>query len=234
VRRRRRLLGGWRLQQRQRHQPAADRTLRREPLGHRELPQPEPGRLVRGDLPERRDCWAAGSSANSTSQSLIEHYAGSSWVVVNTPNLGNFDGVTCASEVDCWAVGDTNNLTIDQALIARYAGSSWNIVSTPNPSPGSLSGLTCASAGDCWVPGNLNGVTCVSAGDCWAVGGDGHLLGQRLIEHYAGSSWAIVSTPKSSPGSLNGVTCLSTSQSLIEHYAGSRWAIVNSPNPSPG
>jgi hypothetical protein len=40
-------------------------------------------------------------SANSTSRSLIEHCAGSSWVIVSTPNLGDFDGLTCTSEGDC-------------------------------------------------------------------------------------------------------------------------------------
>jgi hypothetical protein len=93
-------------------------------------------------------------------------------------------------------------------------------------------------------------VTCLSAGDCWAVGASVNGTGQPLIEHYAGSSWAIVSTPSPSPGGgLNGVTCVSAGdcwavgfsssvngpgEPLIEHYAGSRWAIVNSPNASPG
>jgi hypothetical protein len=96
----------------------------------------------------------------------------------------------------------------------------------------------------------LNGVTCLSASDCWAVGVSSSVNGttQPLIEHYAGSSWAMVSTPKSNPGSLSGVTCLSAadcwavggsanfppSQPLIEHYAGSSWAIVSTPSPSPG
>jgi uncharacterized membrane protein len=89
-------------------------------------------------------------------------------------------------------------------------------------------------------------VTCASAGDCWAVGFSSvNGNGQPLIEHYAGSSWAIVSSPNPSPGGLNGVTCASAGdcwavgfsspgQPLIEHYAGSSWAIVSSPNPSPG
>jgi hypothetical protein len=100
-------------------------------------------------------------------------------------------------------------------------------------------------------PGVLNGVACLSTEDCWAVGASRNLPpGQPLIEHYARSSWAIVSTPSPSPGGgLNGVTCVSAGdcwavgfsnsfngpgEPLIEHYAGSRWAIVNSPNPSPG
>jgi hypothetical protein len=48
----------------------------------------------------------------------------------------------------------------------------------------------------------LNGVTCVSAGDCWAVGSSSSVNGpgEPLIEHYAGSRWAIVNSPNPSPG----------------------------------
>lgn len=83
-----------------------------------------------------------------------------------------------------------------------------------------------------------------SAGDCWAVG----TSGKPLIEHYTGSSWAIVSTAtptpalSPSPSELDGVICVtagdcwavgssgalgdSGAQPLIEHYAGSSWTIV--------
>jgi hypothetical protein len=98
--------------------------------------------------------------------------------------------------------------------------------------------------------GILSGVTCVSALDCWADGFNGSSI---LMLHYAGVSWAIVSTPSPAQSSagLNGVTCVSAgdcwavgnagpievnsdTHSLIEHYTGSRWQIVAAPDPSLG
>jgi hypothetical protein len=45
----------------------------------------------------------------------------------------------------------------------------------------------------------LYAVSCAGAGDCWAVGFSSSVngTGQPLIEHYAGSRWAIVGTTKS-------------------------------------
>ena len=185
------------------------------------------------------DCWAVGdySNDNSIPRTLIEHWDGTSWAIVSSPNTGTTDrnfltGVTCASASECWAVGYYYNGNI-QTLIVRWDGTSWAIVSSPNPAPNSY----------------LNDVTCVSASDCWAVGpyynGSAY---QTLIERWDGTSWAIVSSPN--PGEnnyLKGVTCVSASecwavgfyytgilpvQTLIERWDGTSWAIVASPNTS--
>ena len=185
------------------------------------------------------DCWAVGdySNDNSIPRTLIEHWDGTSWAIVSSPNTGTTDrnfltGVTCASASECWAVGYYYNGNI-QTLIERWDGTSWAIVSSPNPAPNSY----------------LNDVTCVSASDCWAVGpyynGSAY---QTLIERWDGTSWAIVSSPN--PGEnnyLKGVTCVSASecwavgfyytgilpvQTLIERWDGTSWAIVASPNTS--
>src|SRR5205085_6195448 len=63
----------------------------------------------------------------------------------------------------------------------------------------------------------LNGTTCVSASDCWAVGyynngSGGSGAAQTLIEHWNGTSWAIVFSPNTSATQtnyLNSVTCTS-------------------------
>jgi hypothetical protein len=84
------------------------------------------------------DCWAVGFSAYSTAakQPLFEHYTGSSWTIVSTPNrgAGNLNGVTCVSAGDCWAVGFSGIFDV-QPLIEHYAGSSWAIIS-PNSNRG--------------------------------------------------------------------------------------------------
>src|SRR6476646_90508 len=187
------------------------------------------------------DCWAVGdySNENLIPRTLIEHWDGTSWAIVSSPNTGTTDrnfltGVTCASASECWAVGYYYNGSIIQTLIERWDGTSWAIVSSPNPAPNSY----------------LNDVTCVSASDCRAVGyyynGKAY---QTLIERWDGTSWAIVSSPNTGATQNNllfPVTCVSASecwavgnyyngsayQTLIERWDGTSWAIVTSPNTS--
>jgi hypothetical protein len=74
---------------------------------------------------------------------------------------------------------------------------------TSSPSPSASPGLPYST---------LAAVNCADANDCWAVGYTGFAgiaASNTLIEHYAGSSWAIVSTPRPIEGQLNGVTCVS-------------------------
>ena len=50
-------------------------------------------------------------------------------------------------------------------------------------------------------------MTCVSASDCWAVGyyiySSGVYIYQTLIEHWDGTSWAIVTSPNTSTTQSN-------------------------------
>ena len=75
-----------------------------------------------------------------------------------------------------------------QTLIERWDGTSWAIVTSPNTST---------------TQNNfLYGVTCVSASDCWAVGyyvNASSNAYQTLIERWDGTSWAIVTSPNTSP-----------------------------------
>ncbi len=203
------------------------------------------------------DCWAAGAYVvtdilgDQFFQTLVEHWNGTSWTIVSSPNTitvaghplasNRFYGVTCASTSDCWAVGysDNGNAFVGeplQTLIEHWNGTSWTIVTSPNN--GTATNL-------------LNGVTCVSASQCTAVGFYFNGVFQTLIEQWNGTAWAIVTSPNSSAtadNTLGGVTCPSTSQclavgesgdpiagntqTLIEQWNGTSWAIVTSPNPS--
>src|SRR5438105_12938109 len=57
------------------------------------------------------DCWAVGSyvAGSGAPRTLIEHWDGTAWAIVPSPNtsLPNnvLSGVTCVSWSDCWAVG---------------------------------------------------------------------------------------------------------------------------------
>jgi hypothetical protein len=196
------------------------------------------------------DCWAVGysyigSTTPTVYQTLVEHWNGSSWAIVASPNSSATHsnalyGVTCTSASNCWTVGAyVNTAGAPQTLIEQWNGASWTIVPSPNTSPTKYN--------------LLSGVTCTSASECWAVGYYSNSSGyyQTLIEQWSGTSWSIVTSPNTSPTEYNllsGVTCTSASecwavgyynsasgafQTLIEQWNGTSWAIVASPNTSP-
>ena len=203
------------------------------------------------------DCWAVGDSWQGSgtgrdTQPLIERETlAGGWSVVSSPAPSGdqdsaLDGVACAADGDCWAVGYSSASTAagtrSETLIEQDSGSGWSIVASPVP--------TATGAG-----GQLAGVACAAAG-CWAVGHWDNAAGtsQALIEKYAGSAWTIVPGPGASPtpgraattaGSLlSSVTCVGqstcwgagsilgatgTSQGLLEEYDGSGWSSVPAP-----
>jgi len=110
--------------------------------------------------------------------------------------------------------------------------SGWSIVSSPSPDP---------------YGNQLSSVAAVSNSDVWAVGTTG---ANALAEHWNGSSWSIVPTPKPAgsgvQAQLLGVTAITSSDvwavgfsaspttdyaTLAEHWNGSAWSIVPTPNP---
>ena len=254
------------------------------------------------------DCWAVGYyEGESKRQTLIEHWDGTAWTIVESPNTTSeadnlLHGVTCTSATDCWAVGYYSTPTGAQTLTEHWDGSAWTIVGSPNGEQISplaatpwgasvLYDVTCVSSTDCWAVGNfyngfadqtlierwdgtawtivgspnvtptvanyLYGVTCVSASDCWAVGTyAASPAGETLIAHWDGNLWTLA-VSANAPGSnaLYGVTCASASncwavgatdlagslgqtiagrsaQTLIQHWDGTRWAVTDSPNTS--
>ena len=185
------------------------------------------------------DCWAVGYYDNGANQTVIQHWNGTSWIVVSSPNTSPIQnnllrGVTCNSASDCWAVGSYDNGGVLQTLIEHWDGNGWTIVPSPN---------TSASQSNF-----LSGVTCTSALNCWAVGS--YLAGstyQTLIQRWNGTAWTIVTSSNTSASQnnfLSGVTCTSASncwavgsfnstfaeQTLIERWDGTAWTIVTSPN----
>ena len=189
------------------------------------------------------DIWAVGSSINSSGvfQTLIEHWNGTSWKVVSSPNVGtlgsSLNAVAAVSATDIWAVGSTSGAGL--TLIEHWNGSSWSVVTSPNV--GTLSNV-------------LNGVAVVSATDVWAVGYSTSCstgcVQLTLIEHWNGTSWSVVSSPNvdTSVNGLNGLSgvavvaandiwAVGTSGginnprlTLTEHWNGTSWSLVSSPN----
>jgi hypothetical protein len=180
--------------------------------------------------PTTTDCWAVG--VGTANQSAIEHYNGSTWSIVTSPNAGTTDeltGVACAGAGDCWAVGLTRNGSAQGDLIEHYTGSVWTLVTGPGA--------------------GLIGVTCVTSTNCWATGSvEPGTPGGAAIEHYDGVSWSVATspTPVSHDGyALGRVRCYgasncwavgegspvtSSSQALAEHYNGAAWSLVAVPD----
>lgn len=213
----------------------------------RVVPSPNAGdaqNILRGiAVVSANDIWAGGYSKTkgSSRRNLIEHWDGTSWQVVPSPNASSeINGImrlAAVSPNDLWAVGNFNESGTPHTLTEHWDGSSWKIV--PSPSPG---------VGGAYPQGSLLwSVAAVSANDVWAVGQyfDGTAI-RTLTEHWDGASWTAVPSPNATAGEnqLRGVVALSTNdvwavgwahngttfQTLVEHWDGSAWSVVASPN----
>jgi hypothetical protein len=134
------------------------------------------------------DIWAVGYSTGTVYQTLVEHWNGSAWSVVSSPNpsgsIYNFLwGVAAASSNDIWVMGRAYTGSTYPGLFERWNGSAWNIVS---------SGPTDQSYTE------LYGAVAFSSSNVWAVGreGDGFNTNLTLIEHWDGSAWSRVPHPE--------------------------------------
>ena len=192
------------------------------------------------------DIWAVGNynDNSATSHTLAEHWDGSHWTIVPSPDPasgGNYlEGVTVISSNNVWAVGGSFTTGPANTLIEHWDGTVWSVVSSPNP------GLAYNA---------LFGVTSVSANDIWAVGNEynRNVRGSlTLIEHWNGTAWSVVSSPSlpSQKNFLASVSAMASNnvwavgyaiqpdrgpgQTVIEHWNGSQWSIVASPNPGSG
>src|SRR5438034_10541274 len=108
------------------------------------------------------DVWAVGWAFNQSLfayRTLTEHWNGTGWSVVRSPNATNghnlLNGVGVVAANDVWTVGQAAIGSTYSTMIQHWNGSSWNIVSSPN------------------VPGFSNvleAISVVSPNDIWAVG----------------------------------------------------------------
>jgi hypothetical protein len=186
------------------------------------------------------DVWAAGFSPHPSGspqyirQTLIEHWNGSSWSVIPSPNPAGktyvvLNGVAAVSANDIWAVGssgDPSSIPL-QTLTEHWDGTSWSII--PSPSPGTYNGNV------------LNAVAAISSNDVWAVGwyqsGPSGQEGGALTMHWDGTSWTVIPNP--SRWTLYAITAISSNdvwavgEQSILHWNGTTWSIVSFP-PPPG
>lgn len=188
------------------------------------------------------DIWAVGFQTIAPTfidQTLIEHWDGTSWSAVPSPNVGPgsdiLDAVAGTSSTNAWAVGYSCDASCDpgstRSLVEHWNGTSWSVVT---------------DATDTNQSNRLSSIVAVSANDVWAVGIDTPAIfdSQTLIEQWNGSQWQIVPSPNG-PGycGLNSIASLSASDmwavggcdgdvdgTLTEHWDGSSWSVTSSPN----
>ena len=127
--------------------------------------------------------WAVGYWGHISTGffTLVEHWDGSSWSIVASPNPSgdNFlSAVSATGANDVWAVGRSRNPFnfSTTTLIEHWDGNSWSEVIGFGVQP--------ESAG--------YGVAAVSPADAWAVGDGG---GLALIGHWNGSNWSVFPSP---------------------------------------
>ena len=153
-----------------------------------------------------KDVWAVGSynDPRRIQQTLIEHWNGTTWKLVPSPdpggsaNINEFTAVAASSASNAWAVGWYNSHGVSHPLIAHWNGKAWR---QAGPS----------------MDGSLSGVTIVSATDAWAVGTSARPNGNTLIVHWNGASWA--KAPSPDLGSFNEFNAVAGSS------AGDVWAV---------
>jgi S-layer homology domain len=144
----------------------------------------------------------------------------SNWQVVSSPNqsttLDRLYDVSAVSSSDVWAVGHSNNGSVDQTLIEHWNGTQWSVVSSP-------------SAGT--SGSQLRAVAAIAANDVWAAGYyNDASVNKTLIEHWNGTQWQIVTSPNVGAGSnyLYGIDAVSATDvwatgSYVDAQNGATW-----------
>ena len=174
----------------------------------------------------QKDIWAVGNLANQT---LTEHWDGTHWLLVPSPNgrinaavtlqnfqtSSHFNSVSAISTDDVWAVGSVGFATASYStqstdvhtLIEHWNGNQWSIVPSPDGTQFQLVSTSNSTGIVLRGRNKLQGVAAVSANDIWAVG----------------------STNASSFGIYSGYGN-SQAAPLIEHWDGNQWSVTLTPN----
>ena len=167
------------------------------------------------------------------------------WQQVPSPSVGSgnneLNGIAIVSMNDIWAVGDYQTPSgVARTLTEHWDGYGWSVVSSPNHDI---------------YDNRLLSVTAFASNDVWAVGFsevssvDDLLSRQTLTEHWNGSAWSIVPSPRPQQGTElfsvkgsgshdvwavgSGTTgSPGTSVPLAIHWNGSSWTSFPQPVPS--
>jgi hypothetical protein len=197
------------------------------------------------------DVWAIGSLVNRGNglvSSLFEHWNGTAWTATTVESDNQFlFGASADATNDAWAVGFKGSDNIGTSAM-HWDGMNWKSVATLNVGEGA---------------NKLNAVLALAPNNVWAVGFSTPVAPPKqaatltLIEHFDGTSWAVVPSPNVGPNSasqsnrLLGLTANAADDvwafgsyfpsdgsghqmTLLLHWDGTSWAIAPSPSPTKG
>jgi hypothetical protein len=177
------------------------------------------GQLVSVSAISATDVWAVG--LNGQHHTLVEHWNGSVWQRVASPDPGRRDNalnaVVAIAPDNVWAVGTFGSAN-PAALVLHWDGSAWQRTRLPYAARHAF----------------LMDLTAISANDVWAVGVSGNDTTTRTL-HYNGATWKLVPSISSSEGGFFAVAATSSTDVwavggvLIEHWDGHSWHRVVSP-----
>ena len=182
--------------------------------------------------------WAAGfcysSSLSGGTSTLVEHWNGSTWTQLATPNPSSvedyFYGVTAVSANDVWAFGFQGDPGSCTPLVEHWNGTKWSVEHSPRLPHGAVAGFVTSGSA-------------VSANDIYAAGywwnGNKSI---SLMERWDGTKWSIVASQplmKNYAPVLSGVSAVSAkdvwaagyvleanNNMLADHYDGHTWALT--------
>jgi hypothetical protein len=123
------------------------------------------------------DVWATGTVPDGRTggrhpttilKAAIEHWDGTSWSIVTSPNpnpggSSTLQGIAAISANDIWAVGTfggTSVVPTEKTLTEHWDGTSWSIISSPSPAANQneLFAVTALSDGTVAAVGHQEGV----------------------------------------------------------------------------
>jgi hypothetical protein len=167
------------------------------------------------------DCWVAGEVlSTSVTTPILEHWNGTKWSKVATPNPAGTDNflldVSCVSTKHCYAVGGygSNTLNEPKPLLEEWNGNAWAIAKAP-PIPTHVQAA------------NPTSLSCTSTSRCVAVGTftlknefDPHVYSDVLH----GKKWSEHAVPQPFHGTYayaasSDVKCTSSTTCLMTGYA---------------
>lgn len=186
------------------------------------------------------DIWAGGELFEDPYDlPLLEHFNGKKWTQSSPPITDCIvQGISADAANDVWAIGVTLG---GGTCTLHYNGTAWQYVSSP---------VACCGYN------SLQGVVALAPDNVWASGWYAPQVDQTsprltLIEHWNGTSWAIVSSPNVGSitqvsNSLYGITAVSandvwafgtsdvysteTQSTLVLRWDGNEWSVYPSPD----
>lgn len=151
------------------------------------------------------DVWAVGwtgpNSSGNNHQTLIEHWNGTAWSRVPSPNAtgqyNSLNTVAATSYRNAWAAGLTAFPGHNDTLIEHWDGHAWTVVPSPTPDgDAQVLGLGATRRTDAWAVGMTRGDSC--SPNC-----------ATFIEHWNGTAWTRVPSPGPTGGGLEALFSVS-------------------------